>query len=1155
MNKFFVTLFIALLPVIFHAQTVQVTVDVADTITEISPYIYGLNHSTGEAFPDYVKALRLGGNRWSGYNWENNASNAGKDLNNISDAYLNGGSGVNSKPANAITQHLIPAKKNKQFVLATLPLAGYVAADFKGAVSTSEIAPSARWKKVISRKGEPFTLSPDLKDSAVYIDEFVNFMVKTQGSSNEFGLNAYSICNEPDFWSSTHPRLRYRKPVTYKELITGAIEYGKIVKELDSNAMIFGPTTATWNNLNHLDFAADRQEYSKYKWFVDAYLDSIAKASNVAGVRLLDVFGFNYYPETTSGGQRIIWSGVPSIDTSEGICAARLQAPRSMWDNNYVEVNPYNPVTAMNIIPKLKQSIDTYFPETKIAITEFEYGAEYHISGGLVLVDLLGVWGREGLFLATKWHGLDIYSELAYKLYLNYDGNSNEYGNLALKSVNSNDSLVSTFASLDENGKLHIIIVNKANTSTQIAYTLQNGLFDSVSVYGFDAKVKTIKQYSDFKIADFKTFSYTLPAWSATHFVCSPAEYISLTKANVDALEGNKINLDFSMTLQNGTIGNEIINGIDLQVEGKTIAINQIDVSAENGITLVLSETISADAQDIRISFDNVKIIGENNLSIKNISNFKVYNLLEGADVEIAKLYTDTDGLKIFVELTKPVESGETELSFFNLKVNNVDFEISNLLTQNSVLEFQLNSRINKNDTLLLSYNGIGITPIDGSPAIAMFSDLEVSNYGTNVAPIIDTVKCTFYGNELEICFNKYMQNYTVSDAGLKLYVNDTLWSFTGTHNYRTTTLLLEKPIRYNSKIKLIYDNDIIKSIDGGYLNPTEYSSTFSTPYYVYENLVVPGKVECENIYYTNSNKFVTESNTTDTYIYELFKGDIYRYNVDVKTSGKYTLLVNSIGLDGTIINIKAKGVAYDSLYLPITKNFTDWLLSGVVLELNAGNQIVEIEVVSSGNRIDYIDFVQGEIELPKIEFSNGFVSSDGMTITAQFNRYWGIIPLINEIIVDENLEKVSLENISFTNDKLVLTLTEPIMKGSKVMLGVSSSTAKSREGASMTAFANAELWNKSSVKTDIDKVEDLGILIFPNPSDNGNLLIESNNSKIDRIDIYGILGSIIFSIDHVDNYFYNLSIENFVPAEFSNVFISVYCTDGKKYDKLIQLK
>ena len=71
---------------------------------------------------------RLGGNRWTAYNWENNASNAGSDYNHQSDNYLTWVVGIPdaqaATPGIALT-HFIDQSVAAQtpYTLVTLPMA------------------------------------------------------------------------------------------------------------------------------------------------------------------------------------------------------------------------------------------------------------------------------------------------------------------------------------------------------------------------------------------------------------------------------------------------------------------------------------------------------------------------------------------------------------------------------------------------------------------------------------------------------------------------------------------------------------------------------------------------------------------------------------------------------------------------------------------------------------------------------------------------------------------------------------------------------------------------------------------------------------------------------------------------------------------------
>src|ERR1041384_1542448 len=73
---------------------VTFTIDTGQERASISPYIYGTNQDlTGT---ERWTARRLGGNRLTGYNWENNASNAGSDWQQSSDNFLCTNVGVSS---------------------------------------------------------------------------------------------------------------------------------------------------------------------------------------------------------------------------------------------------------------------------------------------------------------------------------------------------------------------------------------------------------------------------------------------------------------------------------------------------------------------------------------------------------------------------------------------------------------------------------------------------------------------------------------------------------------------------------------------------------------------------------------------------------------------------------------------------------------------------------------------------------------------------------------------------------------------------------------------------------------------------------------------------------------------------------------------------
>ncbi len=69
---------------------VQFAIDPLQNVQPISPFIYGINSQQGQAGPANLTENQLEGNRWTAYNWENNASNAGSDYYFENDDYLGG---------------------------------------------------------------------------------------------------------------------------------------------------------------------------------------------------------------------------------------------------------------------------------------------------------------------------------------------------------------------------------------------------------------------------------------------------------------------------------------------------------------------------------------------------------------------------------------------------------------------------------------------------------------------------------------------------------------------------------------------------------------------------------------------------------------------------------------------------------------------------------------------------------------------------------------------------------------------------------------------------------------------------------------------------------------------------------------------------------
>lgn len=104
--------------------------------------------------------------------------------------------------------------------------------------------------------------------------------------------------------------------------------------------------------------------------FIEWYLDRAKAAEASAGKRLVDYLDLHWYPEAQGGGQRVI-----DENNSDAVVAAREQAPRSLWDQDYKEsswiVKDALGDKAITLVPRLRAKIADHYPGTKLSFTEW----------------------------------------------------------------------------------------------------------------------------------------------------------------------------------------------------------------------------------------------------------------------------------------------------------------------------------------------------------------------------------------------------------------------------------------------------------------------------------------------------------------------------------------------------------------------------------------------------------------------------------------------------------------------------------------------------------------------------------------------------------------------------------------------------------------
>jgi fibronectin type 3 domain-containing protein len=474
------------------APDVTITVDPTNT-KPISQWIYGLNFYTGVAgAPPHLTLDRAGGNRWTAYNWETNASNAGSDFLYESDAFLT----ASTTPAEAVRSFVAGDQGLDMASVMTVQLQGLVAGDESGPVSVANPPDLTRFKQVIDKKSTitpaSFTETPATSDANVYMDEFLWSM--DQKIPGIFGANAplptfVSLDNEPELWNSTHLEVQGHNAVSSDNYIAKTITLTKALKDQFPNAMIFGPVHYGFQGIYNWqgELAATPDGTN---WFPDKYLPALKTASDGYGKPLVDVYDFHWYSEATDGSTRV--TNLTGSTLTAAQVQAIVQSPRSLWDPTFSE-NSWitNDVLGepIRLLPRLQAKIAAEFPGTRISITEYENGGDNHIAGTIAQADNLGVFGSQGVFAATLWPlGNCPYILAGFRAFRGFDGATANFGDISLAATSSKVQNVTVYASSDSTRPGRIVFV-AINRSPSPQATAINGvtLSGTASVYQMTA--------------------------------------------------------------------------------------------------------------------------------------------------------------------------------------------------------------------------------------------------------------------------------------------------------------------------------------------------------------------------------------------------------------------------------------------------------------------------------------------------------------------------------------------------------------------------------------------------------------------------------------------------------------------------------------------
>jgi fibronectin type 3 domain-containing protein len=521
-------------------QTPDVTITIDPTKTKpISPYIYGLNFYFGETDPPPMATLdRDGGNRWTAYNWETNASNAGSDFLYENDDFLSS----STVPAEAVRGFIAQDQNNGLASLVTVQMQGLVSADESGPVSTTNAPVLSRFKTVVDKKSTasatPFTVTPPTTDANVYMDEFV--WALNQKLPGIFAANAahptfINLDNEPELWNSTHLEVQGPNPVTSDNYITKTINLTKAIKDQFPNTIIFGPVHYGFEGIYSWQGELNATPNGT-NWFPDKYLTALKSASTTYGKALVDVYDFHWYAEDyDANGTRILdLTGTTLTDAQVQLI---VQSPRNLWDPTFNDQaagnsNPwiYQTLgnTPINIFGRLQAKINAENPGMKLSVSEYESGGWNHIAGTIAQTDNLGIFGAQGVFAASFWppNGTYSYALAGFRAFRDFDGASSVFGDTSLQSTSSNVANVAVYASTDSStpGRVVFVAINRSKSSQVVAINGQS-LSGTAHLYQMTAATAATQSSGGNPVAPVaagtmpasgSTFTVTLPALSVT---------------------------------------------------------------------------------------------------------------------------------------------------------------------------------------------------------------------------------------------------------------------------------------------------------------------------------------------------------------------------------------------------------------------------------------------------------------------------------------------------------------------------------------------------------------------------------------------------------------------------------------------------------------
>jgi Glycoside hydrolase family 44/Bacterial Ig-like domain (group 3) len=576
------------------AQTTPVlTVDAAGNPHPINPDVYGIaNYGLDAGFAKEIQVpnIRWGGDGTTRYNWQVDSSNSGFDW------YFMGGNGEAAATPSASADLMINTYKTASdaHALLTIPIIPYVnkSAAWTCSFPVSVYGAQQSTNPYVHPNGDNCgnsitTGGVQLLDNNIYANHIDNtvalqqgwlqHLLSTFGTAANGGVPYYQLDNEPGGWSNTHRDVESSQP-DYNTIIHLGQQYAAMIKQTDPSAKVFGPVDFTLGGWIGTPSQQDNLYAGQY------YLQQMAAYDQANHQRILDYFDEHYY----GGG---------STD------AAELASTRALWDptfNSGSWVEQYYFDGPMMLLPRFQNWIQTYYPGTKLAISEYSFSSGTSpLVDALTEADVLGIYGRQSLDFANLWTVPQPTDPVAYsfRLYRNYDGAGGQFGDTSVNSTSTDQGQLSLYGALrSSDGALTVIAINKTTSAIQTGLTLANFTSNATAaVYTYsNANLAQIVAGTPLAVVS-NSLNYNFPAYSATVLVFTPetsspvATTTSVSASSTQATSGQAITFTAAVAPKSGSgVPTGAVTLNDGAAQLGTISLNSSGAAAFNTSSLAI---------------------------------------------------------------------------------------------------------------------------------------------------------------------------------------------------------------------------------------------------------------------------------------------------------------------------------------------------------------------------------------------------------------------------------------------------------------------------------------------------------------------------------------------------------------------------------------